>query len=125
MKKSHLTLRKRLQFPSQKEPGPPPPIEIEGEMEYAVKEIRGYPDEGDTWEPVENLEDAHNAIEEFLGNDTPTLHAQQITISCHITDCISMLRARHPERFAKLYHEMSNDYVPIPSLHRCINPVIT
>ena len=54
-------------------------------MEYAVKEIRGYPDEGDTWEPIENLKDAHDAIEEFLGNDTPTLHAQRITISCHIT----------------------------------------
>ena len=26
-----------LRFPNQKEPGPPPPIEIEGEMEYAVK----------------------------------------------------------------------------------------
>src|SRR5215471_3283163 len=81
MKKSHLTLHKRFRFPNQKEPGPPPPIEIEGEMEYAVKEIRGYPNEGDTWEPIENLKDAHDAIEEFLGNDTPTLQAQQITIS--------------------------------------------
>ena len=37
---SYLTLHKTARFPNQKKPEPPPPIEIEGEIEYVVEEIR-------------------------------------------------------------------------------------
>jgi hypothetical protein len=67
-------------FPNRK-PAPQPPIEIEGEEEYEVKEIldcqrsrgrmlylvrwEGYGPEFDTWEPIAHLPRAQEAVEEF------------------------------------------------------------
>ena len=131
---SYLTLHKRSRFPNQQKPGPPPPIEIEGEKEYVVEEIRGrrtrtrrgrpdrveylvhwkgYPDEEDTWEPVENLGNANDAIEEFLDNEgTPTVRIGRISITRHIANRTSTLRAEHPERYAELYDDLDEDCRP-------------
>ena len=66
-------------------PQPPPPVEVDGEEEYEVEQIRdmrrrgraeppvydylvhwaGYPDADDTWEPVESLEHAQDVLQEW------------------------------------------------------------
>ena len=62
-------------------PEPPPPIEVEGEDEYEVGEVRdsrfyrkqlqylvrwrGYGPEHDSWEPLKNLEHAERRITQF------------------------------------------------------------
>ena len=61
---------------------PPEPIEVEGQPEYEVEEVldsrlkkgkleylikwSGYTDEYNTWEPVSNLENSKEAIEDFI-----------------------------------------------------------
>jgi len=68
-------------YQSQQKPPPPPPLDIEGEPEYVVEEVRdsrrrhgklqylvhwkGYPREEDTWEPEENVVHAKKKVEEF------------------------------------------------------------
>jgi hypothetical protein len=78
---SYLSPFKKSQYRNQQKPPAPPPIEVEGEQEYNVEEIRdsrkrrgkvqylvhweGYPREEDTWEPAENLEHAQELIKDF------------------------------------------------------------
>ena len=78
---SYLSPFKKSRYRNQQKPPAPPPIEVEGEQEYNVEEIRdsrkrrgkvqylvhweGYPREEDTWEPAENLKHAQELITEF------------------------------------------------------------
>ena len=78
---SYLTPYRSSQFSQQHKPPPPPSIEIEGEPEYEVEEIRdsrhhrgqlqylvhwkGYPREEDTWEPTENVKNTQDLIDKF------------------------------------------------------------
>ena len=79
----HVSLLEKVaeEFYLQRRPDPPPPIEIEGELEYEVSQIldsrqrwgqvqylvrwEGYGSEDDTWEPVEMLEGSQELLEEF------------------------------------------------------------
>jgi transposase InsO family protein len=84
---------------------PPPPVEIEGQLEYEVEVIldskldrryrnplfylvkwKGYAhddNEAQTWQPAENVEHAHDAIEEFHSKypSKPTLESSLRSIS--------------------------------------------
>jgi hypothetical protein len=78
---SYLSPFRKSQYRNQQKPPAPPPVEIEGEQEYNVEEIRdsrkrrgkvqylvhweGYPREEDTWEPTGNLQHAQELIADF------------------------------------------------------------
>jgi hypothetical protein len=77
---SRLHLRKEPSILSQTE-SEPPPVEIDGKMEYEVEQIpdshiyrnkyqylvkwKGYMEEHNMWEPVENVTNAQAAIDNF------------------------------------------------------------
>ena len=77
---SHVHLHKPSHIPQQSAPKPPP-IEIEGEFEYEVKQILdsrlyqgnlqylvkwlGYTEEHSTWEPLSNITNADEAVKDF------------------------------------------------------------
>jgi RNase H-like domain found in reverse transcriptase/Reverse transcriptase (RNA-dependent DNA polymerase)/Integrase zinc binding domain/Chromo (CHRromatin Organisation MOdifier) domain len=77
----YLSPHKPAQYRNQQNPPPPPPIEVEEGIEYAVESIKdsrrrrgklqylvhweGYPREEDTWEPVDNVKNAPELIDEF------------------------------------------------------------
>src|ERR1700726_3386047 len=79
---SYLTPFKPSKFPSQQKPPPPPAIINDAEEpEYEVETVRdsrkrrnkvqylihwkGYPPEEDTWEPLSNLENAQEALQQY------------------------------------------------------------
>ena len=85
--KALLTPFKPPAFESQKQPPPPDPVEVDGQQEWEVERIKdvkwtnklqktvrflvhwkGFTDEEDTWEPIQNLEDAQETIQEFYAN---------------------------------------------------------
>ena len=75
---------------------PPEPVEVEGQPEYEVEEVldsrlkkgkleylvkwSGYTDEYNTWEPVSNLENSKEAIEDFHKENPSTPHKLQANI---------------------------------------------
>ena len=75
---------------------PPEPVEVEGQPEYEVEEVldsrlkkgkleylvkwSGYTDEYNTWEPVSNLENSKEAIEDFHGENPSAPHRLRANI---------------------------------------------
>jgi len=78
---SYLSPYRPSRFSQQMKPPPPPPIDIEGEPQYEVEEVRdsqrhrghlqylvhwkGYSREEDTWEPMSHLSHAPEHVHEF------------------------------------------------------------
>src|SRR5580700_9305660 len=119
---SYLTPHKPAHFPNQRKPEPPPPIEVQGEIEYVVEEIRdkqvrkvrgrpdkiqylvhwkGYPNEEDTWEPIENLKNAQEAVDVFEGT-TITFINRRVS---HTDVETAELKWKNPKEFSLLFNE--------------------
>jgi hypothetical protein len=78
----YLSPHKPSQYRNQQNPPPPPPIEVEEGIEYAVESIKDscccrgklqylvhweeYPQEEDTWEPMDNVKMLRNSLTSFI-----------------------------------------------------------
>jgi hypothetical protein len=78
---SYLSPHKPAQYCNQQKPPPPPPVDVKGEPEYNVEEIRDskmyrgkikylvhwerYSTKEDTWEPIKNVENTQELIMKF------------------------------------------------------------